>query len=194
MTGETNTVTDPRPMLYRAVALAGDVIQLVSPDQLDGPTPCPDFDVRALVGHLIGVLQRVAVVGRGEDPMKAPFVADAPPEQWPAAWARGARDVEAVWSDDPVLDRELRVPWTTMPGRDVAGIYTSELTLHTWDLAQATGQKPAWDGEVVAASLAAMQTQLPADGREQFPFAAVVEVPADAPAIDRLVAWSGRRP
>jgi len=86
--------------------------------------------------------------------------------------------------------------------------YFSELTVHTWDLATATGQRPDWDDTVVVAALEARQI-LPAENRralyEQIstamgleevavPFAGAVAIPDDAPAIDRLVAWNGRDP
>lgn len=67
--------------------------------------------------------------------------------------------------------------------------------LHTWDLAKATGQSPAWDDDVLAAPLAAMQRAVPREPRGgQVPFGPVVDVPEDAPAIDRLVGWYGRKP
>ena len=71
----------------------------------------------------------------------------------------------------------------------------SEITTHTWDLACATGQRPAFDDGVVGLSLATMQIALPPEMRGgEVPFAAPVPVADDAPAIDRLVAWVGRRP
>lgn len=208
MTEETNTVTvprrltgplaadDPRFVFAKAVALAGAVIDGVPGDKLEAPTPCSEFDVRGLLGHLVGVLRRVAVVGRGEDPMSAPFVVENVDDgAWLDAWTAAAHDVQAAWADDAVLDRDLRLPWTTMTGRSALAIYTSEVTVHTWDLATATGQRPVWDDEVVATAYGILREQLPADGREpELPFAPVVDTPEDAPLIDRLVAWSGRRP
>ena len=85
----------------------------------------------------------------------------------------------------------------------------SELTVHTWDLATATGQRPDWDDAVVAAAFDGARRILPADNRralyEQIsaargfdevavPFAEAVPISDDAPAIDRLVAWNGRDP
>jgi hypothetical protein len=83
--------------------------------------------------------------------------------------------------------------------------------VHTWDLARATGQAPRWDDEVLEVAFAAVQRDLPAVGRRALfdevaarlpaeagpmtpPFAEAVPVAADAPLIDRLVAWNGRRP
>jgi hypothetical protein len=86
--------------------------------------------------------------------------------------------------------------------------YFSELTVHTWDLAAATGQHPHWDDAVVTAALESRQI-LPAENRRAvfeeisaamgldevaIPFAEAVPVSDSAPAIDRLVAWNGRDP
>ena len=111
-------------------------------------------------------------------------------------------------SDDAVLERPMALPWIEGSGAEVLASYFSELTVHTWDLATATGQQPDWDDTVVAAALEARQI-LPAQNRRALyeeistamgldevavPFAEAVPIPDDAPAIDRLVAWNGRDP
>ena len=184
----------------------------VRPDQLGDPTPCTKYDVRTLVGHLVAVLQRVAVVGAGGDPFTSPeFVTGVADDGWVAAYGAFAADIERVWSDDAVLGRLCTLPWAQLPGFITLSIYVNEVTVHTWDLATATGQHPAWDASVLSLVMAAMQQGLPAAGRKESfaaakaeipvehrtegdPFDEAVEVAADAPLIDRLVAWNGRRP
>jgi len=199
--------SDPRPVYARAVALGGDVIRGVQPGQLRDATPCSEFDVATLLDHLVMVLERTAAVGRGDPAMSVQPVART--AGWADAWQAAAHANQAAWSDD-ALDRKVELPWTSMPGADVLRMYTSEVTVHTWDLATATGQRPAWDDEVLAVSLATMQRELPAEGRKEmieeamkhmppgtpatFPFAEAVAVPPGAPPIDRLVAWTGRDP
>jgi uncharacterized protein (TIGR03086 family) len=186
---------DPRMILGKAVALGTAVIGAVRPDQLGGPTPCDDFAVRDLLGHLVTVLHRVAVMGEGGDPFAVPFVTEVADGAHPDAWRAAAHAVMAAWTDDATLDRVITLPWATMTGGETLEMYANEVTLHTWDLAVATGQRPAWDDEVVRRSTAALADKLPPDlDRTGAPFAAAVSVPVDAPAIDRLVAYSGRRP
>lgn len=193
----TLAADDPRSYFARAVRIGGTVIGAVRPDQLTGRTPCDDYDVRLLTGHLVSVLRRVAAVGRGESPFSVPQettgVAD---DGWLAAWQAAAHEVQDVWSDDAVLDKMLTLPWTSLPGRVALPIYVSEVTTHTWDLAVATGQSPAWDDEVAGYGLAAMRQAAPPEMPRggEVPFAAVVDVPSDAAPIDRLVAWTGRDP
>ncbi|MFI9062166.1 TIGR03086 family metal-binding protein [Streptomyces sp. NPDC053429] len=187
---------DPRPDLSAAITLAGRTLAAVRPDQYDLPTPCDEFDVRRLSSHLVAVLRRIAVIGRGEDPFSVPSFADELPDgAWAAAWAPAALEAESVWADDGILDRELRLPIGPKPGAVGAVIYTNELTVHTWDLARATGQHPAWDPALVERVLEVLRRSLPADRRGgPVPYGEVVAVDDDAPAIDRLVAWAGRRP
>ena len=198
---------DPRPILDRAIATGGAVIAGVGPDQFTAPTPCPEMDVRAMLSHIVGVLDRIAALGNGEDPF-AVIETHAPDDDWSDAWAKSGTDASDVWRDDAVLERPMALPWIQGNGADVLTSYFSELTVHTWDLATATGQQPRWDDTVVTAALEARQI-LPAENRRALfeeisaamgldevaiPFAEAVPVTGDAPAIDRLVAWNGRDP
>jgi uncharacterized protein (TIGR03086 family) len=200
-------VVDPRPLLDRAIAAAGAVIAGVRPDQLDNPTPCPEMDVRTMLGHLVGVVDRIAALGHGDDPF-AVIETHAPDDAWSDAWARSGANAVDAWRDDAALERPMALPWIQGSGAEVLTSYFSELTVHTWDLAVATGQHPQWDDAVVTAALDARPI-LPAENRRALfaeisaamgleevamPFAEAVSVPADAPAIDRLVAWNGRDP
>lgn len=200
-------LTDPRPILDRAIATAGSTIAGIGPEQLTDPTPCSDMDVRALLGHLVGVLDRVTALANGDDPFAVVEIVE-PDDRWVDAWAESGRRAATAWSDDAVLKRPMALPWIEGSGAEVLTSYFSELTVHTWDLATATGQRPDWDDTVIDAALGARQI-LPAENRlvlyEEIsasmgidevavPFAEAVPVPDDAPAIDRLVAWNGRDP
>ncbi|MET9653897.1 TIGR03086 family metal-binding protein [Streptomyces sp. NPDC006460] len=183
------SAADPLSAFLGAVALAAATLDAVRPDQYDLPTPCEEYDVRELARHIVAVLRRFALVGRGGDPMALPHVADG-------SWHEAADEARAVWTADPgLLDRPVTLPFGTLPGAAALVAYAGEFTVHTWDVAVATGQSPAWDPAVLAASLQAMERALPAERRgEGVPFGPVVETAPDAPAVDRLVAWYGRRP
>ncbi len=192
---------DPRPLFAVAAHLATVTIDGVTDAQLVRPTPCPDFDVAHLLDHLALVASRIASLGRGAADYS---IQDGGTTGWPAGriaetWKAAMADAEAAWADPESLSRTVTLPWATMPGAGVLSMYLSEVTVHTWDLARATGQQPAWDPAVVETSLAFMEQALPADIRggaddAEVPFAPVVATAADAPALDRLVAWCGRNP
>ena len=206
-TAPAHATVDPRPILDRAIATTGSVIAGVRPDQFAAATPCPDMDVRTMLGHLVGVLDRMAALANGDDPF-AVVETHSSDDGWVEVWAAAGQRTAAAWRDDALLERPMALPWIQGSGAEVLTSYFSELTVHTWDLAVATGQQPDWDDVVVTAALEARPI-LPAENRralfEQIsaamglaevalPFAEAVPVPADAPAIDRLVAWNGRDP
>ena len=198
---------DPRLLFARAVATGTAVIAAVPIGALGDPTPCGSFDVRGVLGHLVGVLHRVTRLGEGGDPFTVAD-AEAADGEWLQAWREAAHGVQRAWTDDEVLARPMSLPWQQGTGADILCGYLSELTVHTWDVAVATGQEPAWDEEVLEAVLF-LPAVMPAHGRRALferisaemgfeevamPFADAVPVADDAPAIDRLVAWNGRPP
>jgi uncharacterized protein (TIGR03086 family) len=213
---------DLRPVFVRALALATDVVATTRLDQLDDPTPCRDFDVRQLLEHLVDVVERVGEIGRGGDLSTRPAVVRYVHDQeWLTAFCDAAVEAIDAWSDEAVLDRVIELPWSARPGRATLATYLNEVTVHTWDLARATGQHPAWDDVVVGMALDAVRVLT--DGGPLMAFDAVgISVAADwgldgehaaglpaetvapfddpldldaaAPLIDRLVAWNGRRP
>jgi uncharacterized protein (TIGR03086 family) len=211
-TDEADTLDpgDPRAHLAAAVRTLRPVMAAVGHDQHGLPTPCRDMTVEDLLDHLVMVVRRIACAGRGQEVSTWPVDSDDVPRgAWLDAVVEAAHDVQASWPAE-VLDRPTAVPWGVFSGAEVAAIYVNELTVHTWDLAQATGQEVSWDEGALACSWEAINFQLPeADRTPQWdaakaflppgvpwedPFANAVEVAADAPLIERLVAWNGRTP
>ncbi|MEZ5231137.1 MAG: TIGR03086 family metal-binding protein [Acidimicrobiales bacterium] len=158
------------------------------------PHPCDQYDVRALLDHVRLVAGRVENIGRGLDPMAVDETAFRGLDHG-ADWAAVGAAIDAGWADDAVLASTVVLPWATLPGAGALAMYVSELLTHTWDLAEATGQRPGYPEAIAETSLALMQQALTADMRtDEVPFGSVVDTAADAPAIERLVAWTGRDP
>jgi uncharacterized protein (TIGR03086 family) len=187
---------DPRAALFRAADQAVAVVGLVPADRLGDPTPCDEYDVRHLTGHVVAVLRRIGYVAGGGHAFDVPsMVLDLPPEGFAETAAANAADLRVAWADDAVLDRVLRLPWGEVPGRGAALAYVQELTTHCWDLATALGRADVLDPALAELALAAAQRFVPARPRGgPIPFGPVVEVADDAPVHDRLVAWLGRDP
>jgi uncharacterized protein (TIGR03086 family) len=70
---------------------------------------------------------------------------------------------------------------------------TSDILVHTWDLARATGLDETLDPDEVHGLLAGME---PMDAvlRQSGHFGPRVDVPADADEQTRLIAFTGRHP
>lgn len=193
---ENNIPQDPRPVFDQALDIAGKVIDGVAPDQLEAPTPCAEYDVRLLLGHMVAVLDRVAVVGAGADWSTTPQIIEGVADgDWSDAWAGARAHCDEVWADPAVLGRDLLLPFGVLPGGVALAVYVAEFTIHAWDLARATGQEGAWDDEVSGFALEAMRMGIPAEGRgPEMPFDPVVPTTDADPVVDQLVAWVGRQP
>lgn len=187
--------TDPRTAYDRALTWANDLISRVEPTDLDRPTPCSEYEVRALLGHLVATVDRARRIGEGGDPRTMPTsVTGVPDDGWSAAFAAAVDKMTPVWADDALLDRPVTVPWGTVPGRAALWGYVNEALVHGWDLAVATGQDAEADADLAEAALACAQAKIPADRRGgPIPFAEVVEPAPDAGPTERLANWSGHR-
>ena len=203
---------DPRTLFALAVQQGSELIAQVHPNQLTLPTPCTDMDVRELLAHLVMVLDRVDAAGQGRDSSTWPGPdIDRFDDEWTQAWHDAAHRLQTTWTNDDVMAMSMTTPWgATMSGAELLTLYTNEVVVHSWDLASATGQTPEWDERAVDAAWRGITAQLPdADRRPMWdatkaamppgipwadPFANAVAIAADAPSIDRLVAWNGRTP
>ena len=189
-------MTDPREIHQRAMAQTESIVAAVRPAQLALPTPCAEYDVRALLSHIVGGLNRIAVVGEGGDGLAVPARADGVPDDgWLAAYQAARSRVTAAWADDAKLDALVEVPWGKVPGRIAVVGYVQEILTHGWDLARATGQPTELDPELASWVLAVARRILPPEPRGgDIPFAPVVEPSPDAGPYAQLAAYLGRHP
>lgn len=193
----TNPVqtTDPRPYHRQSLAWVQSLIAGIAQDQLDTLTPCTDYPVRTLLGHLLAVVEKPRVVAEGGGVFSVPHIMDGVPDDgWPAAFDDAVRRTTAVWEDDAVLDREVSAPWGSVPGRAALWGFCNETVVHGWDLAIATGQDPEADPALATAVLAVAEQLLPANVRgDGVPFDPPVPPRDGAGPTERLANWSGHR-
>ncbi|NYD41029.1 TIGR03086 family metal-binding protein [Nocardioides panaciterrulae] len=167
-------------VLSRALDQAGDVLARVHSDQLRRPTPCRDWDVARLIAHLVAAPTRFLTAVRGEEP---DWSAEPPPigTEWAQVFRNEADDLIHAWHQQGDRAEVRMVDWQT-----------AEFAVHTWDLAQATGQSTRLDQEVAERALAFMAAGLTPENRGDA-FAHEVEVEDDAPLYHRLAAYAGRQ-
>ncbi|MEO7351643.1 MAG: maleylpyruvate isomerase N-terminal domain-containing protein, partial [Marmoricola sp.] len=55
-----------REQLDSIVASLRPVVTGVSEEKMDAPTPCPDFDVRSVVNHMLGTVEAMRRIGASE--------------------------------------------------------------------------------------------------------------------------------
>jgi uncharacterized protein (TIGR03086 family) len=155
------------------------------------PTPVAEWQVRDIVGHLVEWLP--AFLASGSDvrlPPGPPVGADPI-----GAWAAHALAVQALLDDPATAALTLRNPHigeVPMPDA-IDRFYTSDVFMHTWDLARATGQDDTLDVDMCAAMVTGMEP-LDAVLRASGQYGPRIAVPPDASAQDRLIAFIGRDP
>src|SRR5215472_13476422 len=133
-------------LLERALAQMADVIAAVDPDgQGQLATPCPDWDVRALVRHVVAQDLRNFIdsaSGRTAD-WQAP--ADDLGADWAGQFRDGMGRLLEIWKQAD-LDEMVAMPGgAQMPLRGRIDMQIAELATHAWDLVKATGQRPGLD-------------------------------------------------
>ncbi|MBQ0864329.1 TIGR03086 family protein [Streptomyces sp. RK75] len=193
----TPEIPDPRPLYARASAQLVTLIAAVRPEQLDNPTPCAEYDVRDLLGHLVSAARRIATVPEGSEgkgPDVPEWTAEVAAEQWPELYEDSRKQMISAWEGDGVMDSVITVPWGRMPGRIALAGSVMETVGHTWDLARAIGWTGELDEEVARFALGTARQALPANDREQLPFAEARQAPEGADTSTQLAAWLGRDP
>ncbi|MCI3273262.1 TIGR03086 family metal-binding protein [Streptomyces cylindrosporus] len=190
-------VTDPRPIYARATEQTAALIKTVTPERLNGPTPCTEFDVRTLLSHIVGGTLRIAVAGEtGDGGEVRPFAEGVPDDGWPAAYDEVRARVLRAWESDERMTAPVRVPWGEVPGAAALSGYVMELVTHTWDLSDALGHPLELAPELAEFALATAHQVLPDPVREgeDFPFASARPAPEGADNYRQLAAWLGRDP
>lgn len=154
-------------------------------------TPCPDWDVEALVNHMVAGNRYFAAAARGETPDRAMFADDHIGTDPTGAYERSAGEASSAWARPGVLDETLG---SGLPGRVLWGIHLVEILGHGWDLAHAAGLPRDVPIHLVDAAME-VAGRMPAEQvRNPGVFGAEVEPGPDARPWDRLAAFLGRDP
>ncbi len=199
MTDTTSTAgqaSDPRVLCGRALDQVERLASHIGSDHLDGPTPCGQWSVRQLLGHLAAAINRLATTGAGGQPGALPVIVDGVPDAgWIQELATCRARAEAVWTDDSLLERVVVGPLGQEPGRVAIAVYAGEAIMHAWDLAVATDQLGVLDPDLATAALTIAHRALPAETRGgPIPFDPVVPVADGADPYEQLAGWLGRQP
>jgi uncharacterized protein (TIGR03086 family) len=166
--------------------LAG-VVGKISPDQLTNPTPCTKFTVRDVLEHMVGGATAFAAAFRGQPPP-----APAPSTDVLAAFGPALQDLAAAISQPGALQRTVAAPFGDVDAEACARFVVLDGLVHAWDLAQATGQSISPSHALVTDVTAFAHGAL--DGlRDGDTFGPALAPPADATAMERLAAFTGRQ-
>lgn len=183
-----------RQHVHSVAASLQPVVHGVSDARMGDPTPCSEFDVRAVANHMLGTLEAMRRVGAREalDPQDP--------------WGTSGEHLRDEWRDDlsTLLDR-WATAWSqadawegeamdgAMPRQVLGDMGFVEVMLHGWDLARGSGQEVEYDDEAAHQALEVM-AQIGEQGRSQGAFGPEVPVNEEAAAFARVLGSSGRDP
>jgi len=184
-------------LLEGAFGSTGVIVAKVTPDVLGAPTPCADWDVRAVLEHATNVVAMFAgTASRTGVPTELPseaseWVGDPVP-----TFDRVTKATLAAWSESGALDGTCHLPTgREVPASIAIRIGFIDALVHGWDLAKALDLDPTLDPALATAALEASKMIMSDSLRgPNGAFGAEVTVAPSASPTDQLVAFLGRRP
>jgi uncharacterized protein (TIGR03086 family) len=143
-------MTDYREFYMRALDRFGEHVRSIREDQWGGPTPCTDWDVRALVQHLVYETMWMPPLLAGKtiadvgDSLSGDLLGDDPMGAWDVSAKENA---EAVASTPP--DSIVHISGGDTTAEQYTNEVFTDLVIHGWDLARAIGADETLDSESV---------------------------------------------
>ena len=171
------------------------VVARITADQWALPTPCDDWDVRALLNHVVAGNWWAARLAAGEtiESVGTEYDGDVVGPEPTDAYDRSALAAAAAFEAPGALDAPCAVSYGPVPGSVYAGHRFVDVLVHGWDLATATGGPSPVTPELAAACWEVVEPQMSVL-RGSGMFGADQAVPADADVTTRLLLTLGRHP
>jgi uncharacterized protein (TIGR03086 family) len=173
---QMSAVADCADVLDRVVRL----VDSLDEEEWAAPTPCDEWDVRAVVDHLLDVQQRFLANLTGE-PIRTNFTL-----------RENAAMLKDAFQEEGALDRIVPDRLGDITGLTLLNILMMEHLAHGWDLGQAVGRDPSFDEEVAARTIDFARMMSPKVPPPLRRFKPPQPVRQGGPAIDRLAAFLGR--
>jgi uncharacterized protein (TIGR03086 family) len=191
---------DFRLLHLRALELTTGVVDQVGPEDAARPTPCPPWDLSALLSHMIGQNYGFAAAVSSETDVPLTAFAPRAPGQRPARdWATSAQVLAGAFAgcdlERPVLLAEISEE-QRFPAWMAIGFQLLDTVVHCWDVATAVEVAYQPDGELATATLRLAQLVPAGPTREQSgaAFAPVRPLADGAGEWSRALALLGRDP
>ena len=139
-----HTSIDVRSHHRTAVTASVDVVNAITRDDLDRPTPCAGWDLADLLAHMTVQHYGFAAAARGGGADLATWqpttVADAVAADPGGAYAKAAADVLDAFTADDVLDATFALPEfgadAAVPGAMAIDFHFVDYVVHGWDVAR----------------------------------------------------------
>ncbi|BBX75480.1 TIGR03086 family protein [Mycobacterium shinjukuense] len=172
------------------LAVLRRVLRTIASGDMSRPTPCTEYDVAGLTGHL---LNEIMVLGGlvGADFADCPHSGDTySVERQVISAARPALD---AWHRHG-LEGEVALGPGSMTARVAVSVFSIEFLVHAWDYGVAVGRSVQVSDSLAEYVLGLARKLIKPHERGAAGFDEPVDVPDDASGLDRLVAFTGRNP
>ena len=135
----------------RALKQFGEKVHAVREDQWANATPCSEWDVRALVNHLVNENLWVPPLLEGStiEEVGDRFDGDQLGRDPGSAWEASADGALAAVADPDAMRRTVHLSYGDRPAGDYVNEMFIDLAIHGWDLARGIGADEAIDPEFV---------------------------------------------
>lgn len=189
-----------RELDRRAMDVTAGIVALITPEDLDRPTPCAGWRLRDLLAHIIGQYHGFAAAASGKPTSIEAFRPRPVTVDPVASYSDAAALVTEAFAEPGVPDRSFSLPEIraggSFPAAMAIGFHLVDEVAHAWDLAKSLGVPVEFDEQVSEAALAiALQVPNdPASRGEGAAFAPGYSAEASMAILDRIVALLGRRP
>jgi uncharacterized protein (TIGR03086 family) len=134
-----------------ALAEFDERVVQVRDEQWADPTPCADWDVRALVAHVVDEQRWVPYLlgGGSVTDVGDRFAGDPLGDDPKAAWQRESQAARDAFHARDALDGTVALSYGETSTRDYLWQMTRDLAVHAWDLARGIGADEHLDAELV---------------------------------------------
>jgi uncharacterized protein (TIGR03086 family) len=182
--------------LQKAFDSTRNILQNVTPDQMDNDTPCASWKVKDVVNHIVGGAQWFGdTMNAGEAKDTGESFPDFSTMDYMDIFNDGVKKSVDAFGKEGAQQKMVKLPFGEFPGGAFMGLATTDTFVHGWDLAKSTGQDANLDPELAKQLLDGAKATIPDEFRGpdgKAPFGPEVDAPADAPMADQLAAFLGR--
>lgn len=186
-------MADVARLFGRAVDQFAERVSAVG-DRWSAPTPDTEWDVRALVNHVLvedlwvpPLLAGMTIAEVGDR-----FDGDQLGDDPESAWTSAAPAAVSAVGEEGALARTVHVSFGDIPGEEYVSQLVCDHLIHGWDLARAVGADETMDGELLDFVYGFLAPQAEA-WRAGGAFGPRIDVPAGADRQTELLALTGRR-
>lgn len=180
--------------LTTAIDTVNEVLEEVPDNAWHRPTPCTDWDVHGVVGHITGTMLNAGSLLSGADAYDGTpsgTTAEMTPDAVLSAWSKASGTVAdlLVTAD---LERQVDSPRGPMSLAEALALPAADLSVHAWDIGASIGIDVELPEELLA-NVRRVGASLPPDQlRSPGLFGPEVPAPEGATETERLMAWLGR--